>query len=245
MRIKYIDNLSAVLITNEGATCNGTFSPTKITFSFGGDFWWMNNRYFVADASSGAKLLEDGSILIPYRYKGKKELETTIKLENDKSLTIEDEFVQYNGKEEKITRFNVIMNLHYEELEIEDGNLSLLVHEEADDSWGETYITGKKEYTVPLKVGEIINAQLFKKQKLRIKISDIENDKITLECMDYFHRSTYPMTEIHKIIINPLMLAHLSESGGFNTRYDYESWNWWMEIKLNIKGAVMFKGEWE
>ena len=52
------------------------------------------------------------------------------------------------------------------------------------------------------------------------------------------------MTEIHKIIINPLTLAHLSESGGFNTRYDYESWNWWMEIKLNIKGAVMLKGEW-
>ena len=241
MNIKYIKKLSATLLTEEGKKIDGTFSPTKMTFCFGGDYWWMNNRYFYNEG----KLLEDGSFEIPYRYKGESKLETLIKLENNMPITINDEFASYKGAEKQIHHFKVIMELQYEEKEIDENNLSLLVHEEADDSSGETYISGKKDYEVPIKVGEIINAQLFKKQQLRIKIGDISYNKITLECLDYFHRSTYPATQIHKIVIDPLHLIHLSENGGFNTRYDYESWSWWMEIKLNIKDALMFKGEWE
>ena len=186
---------------------------------------------------TNVELLEDGTVSMNFK-------ENKIVLTRNKPIIIEDEISVWDRDRREDIPHKVRFELHlkYQEVEIDKHNLSLVAIEKAD---GEACIPGNKTRKIPVKEGEIISASLLKDEQLRLQIKKVDGLNITIEALNPVRRDVYPCDFVKTIIINQFQFLNLYSEGGYNTRYDYESWHWGMQIKLDIKGAVQFKGEWK
>ena len=252
MKIKIIKELYAEMYLINGEVLKGEFSPlsgsaiqeTLGAFYFGQDYWKIPERF------KGVKLLENGNILIKYQYQfaeNRKSFEVVdFILEPDKVLVIDDDKIGRWNKETRTQETDDIVfkfYLHYKEVEVDVNKLVLQFKEEASDSWGETFKSGKEEWELPVQLGASTKSRLIKDEAIVYKIVELNGTNITLECRGEYQTDRYPNINVDKILLNQFYFMHTYGSGGFNTRYDYESWHRSMDIKLKLDNAIMFKGE--
>ena len=251
MKTKIIKELYAEMILGD-KTFRGEFLPlvgsaTQKTlggFHFGKEYWSIVERF------KGVQLLDNGNILIKYQYQFAEQREkyevVDFVLEPDKVLIIDDDKIgHWSEDKRKQETEDVVFKfyLHYEEVEINENELVLQFHEKASDSWGETYINGDECWGMPVKLGSKTESRLIKEEKIEYIITKIDGLNIELECRGEYQTDRYPSVNINKASLNQYYFMHSNSSGGFNTRYDYESWHRSMDIRLKIDNAIMLKRE--
>ena len=251
MKIKIIKELYAEMCLGD-QVIKGEFSPLSGSatqevlggFQFGEDYWKISERF------KGVKLLDNGNLLIKYEYQFSEshnnyEVVDFI-LEPDKVLVVDDDKIgHWNAKERKQETNDVIFKfyLHYEEVEIDKNSLVLQFKEVGSTTCGEGFKNGDEEWEIPVQLGNSTKSRLIIKENIIYKIIDIKGLDITLECKGEYQTDRYPNVNVDKILINQFYFMHTYSSGGYSTRYDYESWHRSMDIKLKIDDAIMFKGE--
>ena len=251
MKIKIIKELYSEMHLGDKVV-RGEFSPLfgSANQEILGGFQFGEEHWKIAERFKGVKPLDDGNLLIKYQYQfaeNRKNYEVVdYTLEPDKALVIDDDKIgRWNAETRRQETDDVIFKfyLHYEEIEISEKNFVLRFKEEASDSYGKTYKSGKEEWELPVKVGATTESRLIKEETITYKITEVDGTNIILECKGEYQTDRYPKIRVRKVLLNQYYFMHTYSSGGFNTRYDYESWHRSMDIRLKFDGAIMFKGE--
>lgn len=235
--MKVINKLDAKLFI-DNKVINSTFLPLAGRgnqevlggFSFGKDYWYLTERFF------GLEIINDDQILLHYKYLNDNQVYDFL-IEEDSPLLIEDKISKWDNENQKLEFIDFKIEITLKFLETRIDNIVLKVTERADDSWGETYIPGIKESSYIVKEGDEINASLLKKDKLKIIIKKIDGINVYLDVFDNSSMNK-------EFILNQFYFLYLKSNGGFNTRYDYESWSWDIKIEIEIKDSIKFKGKW-
>ena len=251
MKIKIIKELYAEMYLGD-KVIKGEFSPLSGSaiqeilgaFYFGQDYWKIPERF------KGVKLLENGNVLIKYQYQfaeNRKSFEVVdFILEPDKVLVIDDDKIGRWNKETRTQETDDVtfkFYLHYEEVKVDENNLVLQFKEKGSTTCGEGFKNGDEEWEMPVQLGNSTKSRLIVNENIIYKIIEINGLDITLECRGEYQTDRYPNVNVDKILINQFYFMHTFASGGYNTRYDAESWHRSMDIRLKLDDAIMFKGE--
>lgn len=226
MKVKIIKDISAELVLEDGQRIKSKYLPNKSSFVF--------------DMSSPKRMEEDlkvvgldanGNVMIRYSKDQPYEEIEYLTFEKSGPLEIEDYFIVYSPKSDKTEqKIRLIFDVQYQDIEIDENSLKLRIKETAKDSSANEFYNGDESFEINAKVGETFSSKLLKSDKNDIyKIVKVDRANITIS-----------INQDKEIIINQSMFYCTHQSGGFNTRYDYEYWERYFSIELIID-SIKFK----
>ena len=227
MMTKIISKLEATIALSNGKTFTGQFSPSGRCFFFNKNEF--NSEHDFDNCLKVRGFNEDGDIIVSYIFSGDYTPRLFV-LKEDEPLEIR-EFINVYLPKPELENEPVLLTVkvEYEEVEVDENNLLLRVKESAKDSTCQTYENGEENFKIPVKVGEKFKTSLIKGDNYVVEIVKVEGLNITLRIKD------------KEVTITPLEYFHESSSGGYNTRYDYESWERYYSIELDIDSIKLRK----
>ena len=226
MKVKIIKDISAELVLEDGQRVKSEYLPNKSSFVFD-----MSSPKRMEEDLKVVGLDSNGNVMIRYSKGQPYEEIEYLTFEKSGPLEIEDYFIVYSPKSDKTEqKIRLIFDVQYQDIEIDENILKLCIKESAKDSSGKEFYGGEESFEINAKVGETFSSKLLKKDKNdKYKIIKIDGANVTIS-----------INQDKEIIINQSMYYHSHQSGGFNTRYDYEYWERYFSIELVID-SIKFK----
>ncbi len=238
MKITIVSELSSKLIYSDGETFQGSFDPIHKKISFESDKLYVDSKF------RDIKILDDGNILIKFSFNGEEgSLEKELLLEKGKSLIIEDKKGKWDKDlwETVYRDFKIELNYKTKEVDFDENNIKLQIHEKGYTSCGEGFKNGDVEETVNAKIGTVYEAKLMIDNRYTLNVTKINGSKISIESIYYYCDNHGKFNELKDSFeINETFLYYETRSGGYATRYDHESWYWSIEVELVIDGSTKF-----
>lgn len=219
MKIKYLTSLTAVAKSKLGKTYHGELIREGSLIKFDSNYpsFELNtcNAFTVEDIDS------NGIIRIAYRKKWpilNKDVEVFYLSEDNPVLEIDNDLYY----DEKVPGFHILLKAEYKEKEIDEKNLILKVTESARDDSGELYHYGEENDSYRCLEKLEFKTKLLKKP-VNVKVENVDGVNV---------RISYGAIQA---VINQYRYFGCRDHGGRQiSRYDYESWDRYYKISLNL-----------
>ncbi len=205
MEIRYLKSVTITAVDEDGETVVGKLDLLSRNPEIEFDSFWPHRLFLMGIEPDGLRLRYHN--VSPYGA----DVASHLFVKADEPFTFVDE------------KTNCPITILAEYVTAEVGELTLKVEESAKDSSGQYYRNGDSSKSVPALKGTTFQTELLR-DNVPVKIVDV----------DLSSASVWVSVGNEDFLINPFQFIHQSESGGCNSRYDYESWERYYHIYLDL-----------
>ncbi len=223
MKIKYLKSLKAT-VTHDGQSWSKEVDTDYRYFDL------VNHGPFTVAFYNTLKVNNvsiDGDVTISYMFSEAVTPRYFVLNEENPKVEIVD-YVNLHNPDKENARVNIVVEVEYGEVETE---LELHIREYGRDDSHKTIEEGLEEYDVKVNELPAIKSRLVKNTFKGYFISKVQGSCVYL----------IDNEKKQEVVVSPFIYYVDEMSSGWNYQHDYQTWNWQIIIKMNIKDAVMFK----